>query len=151
MKPAVESGNLLAGSSCKLHITFTRLSSHGDASNIPQLLYEVDSDTNLWAVNGRKRGVIAIPHVAKATTDVVLDVIPQTGGNLAMPAIKLMKYVEKEDKLQHKDSKEGTGADAQPGRACPLVSPFLCGQVYNRTLATRVRVLPNNNTESSWI
>ena len=151
MKPAVESGNLLAGSSCKLHITFTRLSSHGDASNIPQLLYEVDSDTNLWAVNGRKRGVIAIPYVAKATTDVVLDVIPQTGGNLAMPAIKLMKYVEKEDKPQQKDSKEGAGADAQSARACPLVSPFLCGQVYNRTLATRVRVLPNNNTESSWI
>ena len=151
MKPAVESANLLAGSSCKLHITFTRLSSRGDASNIPQLLYEVDSDTNLWAVNGRKRGVIAIPHVAKATTDVVLDVIPQTGGNLAMPAIKLMKYVEKEDKLQQKDSKEEAGADAQSGRACPLVSPFLCGQVYNRTLATRVRVLPNNNTESSWI
>ena len=151
MKPAVEPGNLLAGSSCKLHITFTRLSSHGDASNIPQLLYEVDSDTNLWAVNGRKRGVIAIPHVAKATTDVVLDVIPQTGGNLAMPAIKLMKYVEKEDNLQQKDSKEGAGADAQSSHACPLVSPFLCGQIYNGILAIRVRVLPNNSIEYSWI
>lgn len=69
-----------------------------------------------------------------------------------MPAIKLMKYVEKKkDKLQQKDSKEGAGADAQSSRACPLVSPFLCSQIYNRILATRVRVLPNNSTEYSWI
>ena len=34
-----------------------------------------------------------------------------------MPAIKLMKYVEKKkDKLQQKDSKEGAGADEQSSR-----------------------------------
>ena len=68
-----------------------------------------------------------------------------------MPAIKLMKYVEKKDKLRQKDSKEGAGADAQSSHACPLVSPFLCGQIYNGILATRVRVLPNNSIEYLWI
>ena len=152
MEPSEESGDLFAGSTCKWHITFTSLSSQGEATDTPQLLYDVDSDTNTWAVNGRKRGVVSIPRVAMATTDVVLNVIPQTGGHLALPAIKLMKYIEKAET----DSKEDASADvnasgAQSSRGCPLVLPFSCGQVYNKTLAVRVRVLPSSNTDHAWI
>lgn len=156
MESLEESGELFAGSSCKWHVTFTCLSSQGEAADTSQLLYDVDSNTNIWAINGRKSGVISIPHVAMSTTDVVLNAIPQTGGNLAMPAIKLMKYVEKADKLPQTDSKEDANAEtnvsgAQSSRGCPLVSPFSCGQVYNKSLAVRVRVLPNNNTDHAWI
>ena len=148
MEPLEESGTLLAGSTCKWHVTFTCLT---EATDNSRLLYDVDSDTNTWAVNGRKRGVVTIPRVAMATTDVVLNVIPQTGGHLAMPAIKLMKYIEKDEKSPQPETKdeangEVTASEAQSSRGCPLVLPFSCGQVYNKTLAVRVRVLPNSNS-----
>lgn len=156
MEPQEESGDLLAGSTCKWHITFTRLSSHSETSDTSELLYDVDSESRTWIVNGRKRGVVSIPHVAMATSDVVLNVIPQTGGHLAMPAIKLMKYLEKDEKSSQKDSQvdsstEVNASGAQSSRGCPLVLPFSCGQVYNKTLAVRVRVLPSSNSDNYWL
>ena len=91
-----------------------------------------------------------------ATSDVVLNIIPQTGGNLAMPAIKLMKYVEKEEKSPKSHSKEDEGAEmtaseSRSSHQSPLVLPFACGQVYNKTVAVRVCVLPSNNPDLAWI
>ena len=119
-------------------------------------MYDVDSDTNTWAVNGRKCGVVSIPNGAMATSDVVLNVIPQTGGNLAMPGIKLMKYVEKDatSPQAHPKNDEGAEMNASETRSSqqsPLVLPFTCGQVYNKTAAVRVCVLPSNNPDLAWI
>lgn len=91
-----------------------------------------------------------------ATSDVVLNVIPQTGGNLAMPGIKLMKYVEKDEKLPQPHSKEDQGAEVNASESrsshqSPLVLPFTCGQVYNKSVAVRVCVLPSNNPNLAWI
>lgn len=153
--PSEESGQLYAGSICKWHITFTSLSQEG-TPDTSQLLYDVDSDTNTWAVNGRKRGVVTIPQGAMATSDVILNVIPQTGGNLAMPGIKLMKYVEKDEKSPKPPSNEDEGAEvnaseSRSSQQSPLVLPFACGQVYNKTVAVRVCVLPSNNPDLAWI
>lgn len=155
VEPSEESGELYAGSICKWHITFTSLCKER-THDTSQLLYDVDSDTNTWAVNGRKRGVVMIPPGAMATSDVVLNVIPQTGGNLAMPGIKLMKYVEKDPKLAELHSKKDEGAEtsaaeSRPSNQSPLVLPFACGQVYNKTVAVRVCVLPSNNPDLAWI
>lgn len=155
VEPSEESGQLCAGSICKWHITFTSLSQEG-TPDTSQLLYDVDSDTNTWAVNGRKRGVVKIPQGTMATSDVILNVIPQTGGNLAMPGIKLMKYVEKDEKSPKPPSKEEEGAEmnaseSRSSHQSPLVLPFACGQVYNKTVAVRVCVLPSNNPDLAWI
>lgn len=145
-----ESCDLFAGSTYKWHITFTRLTSPPNESDPCQLLYDVDTDTNTWAVSGRKSGVVSIPRVSMATSDVVLNVIPQTGGHLAMPAIKLMKYLDKDEQLPEKDLDAPAKLNAsgtRESRDVPLVLPFSCGQVYNKSLAVRVCVLPNNNTD----
>ena len=88
-----------------------------------------------------------------ATSDVVLNVIPQTGGNLAMPGIKLMKYVEKDEKPHSKEDEgaEVNSAESRSSHQSPLVLPFACGQVYNKTVAIRVCVLPSNNPDLAWI
>lgn len=91
-----------------------------------------------------------------ATSDVVLDVIPQTGGKLAMPGIKLMKYVEKDEKSPELHTKEDEGeevnaSESRPSHQSPLVLPFACGQVYNKTMAVRVCVLPSANPDLAWI
>jgi len=112
----------------------------------------------MWAVSGRKSGVVKIPQGVMATSDVVLDVIPQTGGKLAMPGIKLLKYVEKDEKSPEPHTKEDEGAEAnesesesQSSHQSPLVLPFSCGQVYNKTMAVRVCVLPRANPDLAWI
>ena len=145
-----ESCDLFAGSTYKWHITFTRLTSPPNESDPCHLLYDVDTDTNTWAVSGRKSGVVSIPRVSMATSDVVLNVIPQTGGHLAMPAIKLMKYLDKDEPLPEKDLDAPAKLNAsgtRESRDVPLLLPFSCGQVYNKSLAVRVCVLPNNNTD----
>ena len=117
-------------------------------------MYDVDSDTNTWAVNGRKNGVLSIPTGVMATSEVVLSLIPQTGGNLAMPEIKLMKYVEKDATLPQAKNIEGAGVNASEtlsNQQSPLILPFTCGQVYNKTAAVRVSVLPSNNPDLAWI
>lgn len=153
VEPAEDSGKLYAGSTCKWHITFTRLLDEG-TPDTSQLMYDVDSDTNTWAVNGRKNGVLSLPTGVMATSDVVLSVIPQTGGNLAMPGIKLMKYVEKEATSPQGKNMEGAGVNASESlsnQQSPLIFPFSCGQVYNKTAAVRVCVLPSNNPDLAWI
>lgn len=117
-------------------------------------MYDVDSDTNTWAVNGRKNGVLSIPTGVMATSEVVLSLIPQTGGNLAMPEIKLMKYVEKDATLPQAKNIEGAGVNSSEtlsNQQSPLILPFTCGQVYNKTAAVRVCVLPSNNPDLAWI
>ena len=86
-----ESGGLFAGSTYKWHINFTRLMSPLNEADPCPLLCGVDSATNTWAVSGRKSGVVSIPLVSMAASNSVPNVIPRTGGQLAMPAIKLMK------------------------------------------------------------
>ena len=147
------SGKLFAGSTYKWHITFTKLFDEG-TPDTSQLMYDVDSDTNTWAVNGRKNGVLSIPTGVMATSEVVLSLIPQTGGNLAMPEIKLMKYVEKDATLPQAKNIEGAGVNASEtlsNQQSPLILPFTCGQVYNKTAAVRVSVLPSNNPDLAWI
>lgn len=155
VEPSGESRELFAGSTCKWHITFTSLSQK-ETPDTSQLLYDVDSDTNTWAVSGRKSGVVKIPQGVMATSDVVLDVIPQTGGKLAMPGIKLMKYVEKDEKSPEPHTKEDEGEDVNASESrsshqSPLVLPFKFGQVYNKTMAVRVCVLPSANPDLAWI
>ncbi|KAJ7394276.1 Trafficking protein particle complex subunit 10 [Desmophyllum pertusum] len=155
VEPLEESGQLCAGSTCKWHITFTSLSQEG-TPDTSQLLYDVDSDTNTWAVNGRKRGVVSIPQGAMATSDVVLNVITADGREPSDAGNKV-------DEVRRK-GREITAAalEGRPGRGSERVrvavkSPvssrftFTCGQVYNKSVAVRVCVLPSNNPNLAWI
>ena len=92
---------------------------------------------------------MSIAEAAMATSDVTLDVMPLTGGNLALPNIKLMKYIEKEGKPSNAqptgERSEGKSSSDSLAKEAPVVLPFSCGQVYNRTLAVQVLVLPSNS------
>lgn len=167
MEPAEDSQDLVVGTMCNLCITFINTSADSGESATQvcreplhhDLLYEVEVESNAWMISGRNKGVISIPSVAMATCSVTLGVMPLTGGYLPLPHVKLLKYdnrgeTEKDKDSESKDSVKGTKPTADSpeqkpvkpasSRAPPVVTPFLCGQVYNSTQATQVRVLPSN-------
>ena len=167
MEPAEESQDLVVGTMCNLCITFinTSADSSGSATQVCQeplhqdLLYEVEVESNTWMISGRNTGVISISSVAMATCSVTLGVMPLTGGYLPLPHVKLFKYDNRETERETKDSESKDSVkDTKPTagtpeqkpvkpvspRVPPVVTPFLCGQVYNSTQAAQVRVLPSN-------
>lgn len=165
------------GTLCKLNITIMNTAHVNDHVFSPptptgnqqrELLYEVAVDTNLWMISGKNSGVVAMPMVFMATCDVTLDVIPQTGGYLPLPDVKLKSYEwhneekggEKKSGTADKDSgkelpEAGDNKDSEKiaeqtasakisPKEPPIVKPFKCGQVYNATQALQVLVLPSN-------
>ena len=104
-------------------------------------------------ISGKNSGVVTMPTVFMATCDVTLDVIPQTGGYLPFPEVKLKSYEWPVDGTQH----ENILQDESSSESCravvstkepPVVKPFKCGQVYNVTQAIQVLVLPSNADRS---
>ncbi|XP_031568533.1 trafficking protein particle complex subunit 10-like [Actinia tenebrosa] len=164
------------GTLCRLNITIINTHGADQVSSPPtptgkqqrELLYEVAVDTNLWIISGKNSGVVAMPMVFMATCDVTLDVIPQTGGYLPFPDVKLKSYEwhneekegEKKSETTDKDSEKelqesGSKNDSEKNpeqtvsakispKEPPVVKPFKCGQVYNATQAIQVLVLPSN-------
>jgi hypothetical protein len=170
---------LQKGTICKLNITIVNIYGADELFPPPtpsgnherDLLYEVDVDTNLWMVSGKNSGVVAMPMVFMATCYVTLDVIPQTGGYLPLPDVKLKSYErhsgEKEKTSEsvvkdsgndlsstennsdsEKSTREQTASVKISQKEPPIVKPFKCGQVYNATQALQVLVLPSNKESS---
>lgn len=67
----------------------------GDSNTLPQLMYQVEVDTSMWALCGRSKGVVAMP-TGQEVREVMLEVMPQTPGNLPVPLVKLCKYLRTE-------------------------------------------------------
>ena len=148
VEPADGAQGVVVGCHCKLRITLTRSRPADQPGPETSLMYKVNADKNTWMISGKTTGVVSLATVAMATCDVVLDVMPLTGGNLSLPEVKVMKYMAGREEPEAKDLGE-KGAAAAPGKArpslAPTVTPFACGQVYNSTQAVQVCVLPSNS------
>ncbi|XP_053659885.1 trafficking protein particle complex subunit 10 [Anopheles marshallii] len=94
------------------------------------LMYEVLTDQNMWAVVGRTAGVISMEEVESHS--ITLDVLPLTAGFLPLPNIRLSKYISANK------SKNDTHSRLQP---------FPPGQIYNSTKSMQIHVLASTNTD----
>lgn len=90
------------------------------------LMYEVLADQNMWAVCGRSSGVVSMGDVQHQT--ITVEVLPLTAGFLALPSIRIMKYVQ------------GSRLDS----AVPKLEQFPPGQIYNATKSMQIHVLSSN-------
>lgn len=89
-------------------------------------MYEVLADQNTWAVCGRSSGVVSMQDVQ--STVITVEVLPLSAGFLALPTIRILKYVSKE-------------------AAQPKLQQFPPGQIYNSTKSIQIHVLASNNAE----
>uniref|UniRef100_A0A182Y4P7 Foie-gras_1 domain-containing protein n=1 Tax=Anopheles stephensi TaxID=30069 RepID=A0A182Y4P7_ANOST len=94
------------------------------------LMYEVLTDQNMWAVVGRTAGVISMEEVESHS--ITLDVLPLTAGFLPLPNIRLSKYISANK------SKNDTHSRLQP---------FPPGQIYNSTKSMQIHVLASTNND----
>lgn len=90
------------------------------------LMYEVLADQNMWAVCGRSSGVVSMGDVQHQT--ITVEVLPLTAGFLALPSIRIMKYVQ------------GSRLDS----GVPKLEQFPPGQIYNATKSMQIHVLSSN-------
>lgn len=90
-----------------------------------ELMYEV-ADQSTWAVVGRSSGVVSMGECQDQT--ITVEVLPLTAGFLALPTIRIMKYVQ--------GSRTETTA--------PKLQQFPPGQVYNATKSMQIHVLSSN-------
>lgn len=86
------------------------------------LMYEVLADQNMWAVCGRSSGVLSMADVQHQT--ITVEVLPLMAGFLAMPTIRIQKYV--------------------PGNRDSKLQQFPPGQIYNATKSLQIHVLSSN-------
>jgi len=100
------------------------------------LFYEVIADQAVWAVCGRQGAVVNIAQSSKQ--NIVVEVMPLVGGHLALPAVRLSKYIPA-------DSKTGGGLGAA------RLDPFATGQVYNMSRSQQVHVLPPINQHVEFV
>lgn len=91
-----------------------------------ELMYEVLADQNMWAVCGRSSGVVSMADVQHQT--ITVEVLPLSAGFLAMPTIRILKYVQ------------GSRSDS----AAPKLHQFPPGQIYNATKSMQIHVLSSN-------
>ena len=54
-------------------------------------LFQVLADQAVWAICGRAAGVIDMEAAGKQTF--IVEVMPLTGGHLALPKVRLSKYI----------------------------------------------------------
>jgi len=90
------------------------------------LFYEILADQTQWAVCGKQGAVINVPQSAKE--NIVVDVMPLTGGHLPLPTVRLSKYIPAEGRAG--------------GLAGARLDPFSIGQVYNMSGGQQIHVLP---------
>lgn len=91
-----------------------------------ELMYEVIPDQNMWAVCGRSSGVVSMADVQHQT--ITVEVLPLTAGFLALPTIRILKYVQ------------GSRSDS----VVPKLHQFPPGQIYNATKSMQIHVLSSN-------
>jgi len=121
VEPAKGNEFCRAGTMCPMTVQL-------DQCNISQhtsLFYEVIADQAVWAVCGRQGAVVNISQATKQ--NIVIDVMPLVGGHLALPTVRLSKYIPA-------DSKTGGLGEAREAR----LDPFTTGQVYNMSRSQQV-------------
>ncbi|XP_014670123.1 PREDICTED: trafficking protein particle complex subunit 10-like isoform X2 [Priapulus caudatus] len=151
-----------AGHMCRLHVDISMVT---ETTNV-SLMYEVIADQTMWAVCGRTAGVVTISDAGQH--QVSLDVMPLVGGYLPLPEVKLSKYIKAErtgsgdsgkapsspvdglnpsSPILASTPRVGTSAKSSPVHLpVPRLEGFSSGQVYNRSQALQVHVLPASNT-----
>ncbi|XP_065365751.1 trafficking protein particle complex subunit 10 [Calliphora vicina] len=105
---------------CNLNIKITKI----HENPFVDLMYEVLTDQNSWAVCGRSSGVISMKDVESHS--ICLDVMPLCTGFLPMPSIRLSKYTA--------GGKSKTDTHSK-------VHPFPPGQLYNSTKSIQIHVI----------
>ena len=126
VEPARGSEFCRAGTVCGLAV---QLEQCGPASP-HSIYYEVIAEQAVWAVCGRQCAVLSTADMASQT--ITVEVMPLVGGQLALPAIRLSKYIP-----------------ADTGSA--KLDPFHSGQVYNLSKSTQVHVLPPLNQQQEFV
>ena len=117
-----------AGTMCPMTIILEQCS----PSHLTNLYYEVLADQAVWAVCGRQGGVVSL---AQPRQSILVEVMPLVGGHLALPTVRLSKYIPAET--------------AGCGNA--RLDPFSPGQVYNMSRSQQVHVLPPNNHQAEFV
>ena len=117
-----------AGTMCPMTIVLEQCS----PSHLTNLYYEVLADQAVWAVCGRQGGVVSL---AQPRQSILVEVMPLVGGHLALPTVRLSKYIPAET--------------AGCGNA--RLDPFSPGQVYNMSRSQQVHVLPPNNHQAEFV
>ncbi|XP_071955676.1 trafficking protein particle complex subunit 10-like [Antedon mediterranea] len=144
-----------AGKLCDLQLNI-QVTDDSVQKDVP-LMYELVTDSNMWAVCGKNNGLLTIE---KNLTELSLQVIPLTAGYLPLPGVKLSRYIQQdtsEDTLpvtkltmtniDNNSSIEDDKFDTpdSSNQKLPSLQPFPLGQVYLKSHAMQVHVLPENN------
>jgi len=136
-----------ASSICSLSITLEQIGKNSHKS----LMYEVLADQAVWAICGRAAGVIDMEAAGKQTF--IVEVMPLTGGHLALPKVRLSKYI-----LPNNSAATSVGANVNSplegdrkdsSSNMPRLEPFSPGQVYNLSRTSRIHVLPSPSSNTS--
>ena len=117
-----------AGTMCPMTIVLEK----SRPSDLTNLYYEVLADQAVWAVCGRQGGVVSLVQTRQT---ILVEVMPLVGGHLALPTVRLSKYIPAET--------------AGCGNA--RLDPFSAGQVYNMSRSQQVHVLPPNNHQADFV
>jgi len=132
VEPAKGNEFCRAGTMCPMTVQLEQC----NISQHTSLFYEVIADQAVWAVCGRQGAVVNIAQSSKQ--NIVIDVMPLVGGHLALPTVRLSKYIPA-------DSKNGGGLGAA------RLDPFATGQVYNMSRSQQVHVLPPLNQHVEFV
>lgn len=121
------SGLCRVSSVCSLNLTIVKV----QENPYTDLMYEVLADQNTWAVCGRSSGVLSMHDTQQQS--ITLEVLPLSSGFLALPTIRILKYVQ---------ANKGKAESSQP-----KLQQFPPGQIYNSTKSMQIAVLASNNAE----
>jgi len=122
VEPAKGNEFCRASTLCPMRIEVEQLNPAPHSS----LFYEVLADQTQWAVCGRQGAVINLQQSLRQ--NIIVDVMPLTGGLLPLPTVRLSKYIPAEGR--------------SGGLGGARLDPFSAGQVYNMSRAQQVHVLP---------
>lgn len=97
MEPTKGSEFCREGAVCHLNLKIKKAGHKLVANNnvVNSVMYEVLAEPNVWAVCGRTAGVVSFDSEAEPQS-VVLDVMPLVSGHLALPLIRISKYIPAE-------------------------------------------------------
>jgi len=126
VEPAKGNEFCRAGTMCPMTVQLEQ----SNTTQHTSLFYEVIADQAVWAVCGRQGAVVNIAQASKQ--NIVIDVMPLVGGHLALPTVRLSKYIP---------------ADSGAAR----LDPFATGQVYNISRSQQVHVLPPLNQHVEFV
>ena len=132
VEPAKGNEFCWAGTMCPMTVQLEQCNMSPHTS----LFYEVIAEQAVWDVCGRQGAVVNIAQSSKQ--NIVIEVMPLVGGHLAMPTVRLSKYIPA-------DCKTGGGLGAA------RLDPFAIGQVYNMSRSQQVHFLPPINQPVEFV